>query len=264
MLIFLCHILAASLLGSLHCAGMCGAFVVFAVGGAENKAALWRLQAAYHGGRLATYALLGALAGTVGSLVDLAARQAQLQHAAAWLAGGMMVLVGLASLARLWGGLRLPAAKPPAFLTLAIAAGHRLSMGWTPVRRALVIGLLTTLLPCGFLWTFALSAAGTGSPWMGAAVMAAFWIGTVPVLAALGAGAKQALGLMGPRLQAVGALAVVAVGVWLVVSRDAVAMTPWVKEKESKAQVETPGAGRVPTAQEAGDCPHCQKSKEIP
>lgn len=269
MLSLLLTIIAVSLAGSLHCAGMCGAFVVFAVGGADEKGTAgghWRAQGAYHGGRLLTYALLGALAGSVGSLVDLAARQAQFQHAAAWLAGGMLVAVGLMTLARHWSGLRLASWKPPVFLTRLLSAGHRAAAGLTPVRRALAIGLLTTLLPCGWLWTFALSAAGTGSPWRGAAVMAAFWTGTVPVLAVLGGGVKKAMGLVGPRLNLAAAVAVILLGLWMVVSRDAVSMTSWVQGKEAarQAQVAPVGAPEQTVRADAQDdaCPYCRKNKE--
>ncbi len=256
----LLSILALSLAGSLHCAGMCGAFVVFAVGGEDVKAGgQWRTQVAYHGGRLLTYALLGALAGGIGSLVDLAASQAQLQHVAAWLAGGVMVAVGMATLARHWSGLRIASWKPPAALTRLLATGHRAAAGLTPVRRALAIGLLTTLLPCGWLWTFALAAAGTGSPWRGAVVMAAFWTGTVPVLAVLGTGVKKAMGLFGPRLKLASAVAVIALGLWMIVSRDAVSMVPWVKGKEAgwaQVSAETPEKS-VQVDSQSDDCPYC-------
>jgi uncharacterized protein len=51
-----------------------------------------------------------------------------------------------------------------------------------------VLGLATTLLPCGWLYAFAVVAAGTGQALGGAAVMAAFWAGTVPALALVGVG----------------------------------------------------------------------------
>jgi uncharacterized protein len=60
-------IFLASLLGSLHCAGMCGAFVAIACGRLGNDRSDWRdavaLQTAYHGGRLLTYVTLGMFAG---------------------------------------------------------------------------------------------------------------------------------------------------------------------------------------------------------
>ena len=42
--------------------------------------------------------------------------------------------------------------------------------------------MLTGLLPCGWLWAFVVSAAGTASPVAGALVMAVFWLGTVPAM----------------------------------------------------------------------------------
>ena len=51
--------------------------------------------------------------------------------------------------------------------------------------RALVTGLLTALLPCGWLYVFAFVAAGTANAFSGVIVMVAFWIGTVPLLTGL-------------------------------------------------------------------------------
>ena len=59
-------ILVASLLGSLHCGGMCGAFVMLAVAGPDDKPGVLRhglLQGLYHGGRGLGYVALGLLAG---------------------------------------------------------------------------------------------------------------------------------------------------------------------------------------------------------
>ena len=70
-------VFVASLLGSLHCAGMCGAFVAFAVGIDDPDAARKRarLHAAYNLGRLVTYSVLGAIAGAIGGALDLAGGQ---------------------------------------------------------------------------------------------------------------------------------------------------------------------------------------------
>ena len=49
-------VLVASLLGSLHCAGMCGAFVAFAViGSPGHQPSRVALNTAYNLGRLITY-----------------------------------------------------------------------------------------------------------------------------------------------------------------------------------------------------------------
>ncbi len=88
-----------------------------------------------------------------------------------------------------------------------------------PTQRALAIGLLTTLLPCGWLYAFALTAAGTGSPIYGAVVMAVFWVGTLPVLVSLGASVQLALGVLGKRLPVLCAMALIAVGLMTIGGR---------------------------------------------
>ncbi|TWT41700.1 hypothetical protein RAS1_28210 [Phycisphaerae bacterium RAS1] len=223
MTALLAAIVTASLLGSLHCAGMCGPLAAFAVGGnlaAPRAQAL--THAAYHAGRLVTYALLGAACGGLGHMIDLGGKVAGVQQAAAILAGTMMVAFGaVAGLRSL--GVRISEWPAPAVLTRVVTAGHRAAVGMTPVARSATIGVLTGLLPCGWLYAFAITAAGTGNPLSGAAVMAAFWIGTVPVLLALGIGVNRLSAAVGRRAATVMSLMVVALGVLMVVERSRVA-----------------------------------------
>ncbi len=55
-----------------------------------------------------------------------------------------------------------------------------------PLARALLLGSASGLLPCGFLYAFALAAAATASPLGGALVMAALWLGSAPALLGFG------------------------------------------------------------------------------
>ncbi|RMF85708.1 MAG: sulfite exporter TauE/SafE family protein, partial [Planctomycetota bacterium] len=88
-------VFVASLLGSLHCAGMCGPFVAFAVGAdAGRTGGAWR-HVAYHGGRLVTYSLLGVAAGALGAALDLGGAWVGVQRTAAIVAGAIMVLFGV-------------------------------------------------------------------------------------------------------------------------------------------------------------------------
>jgi hypothetical protein len=208
-------VLAASLLGSPHCAGMCGGFVCFysAQGGSRALAHL-----AYNGGRLVSYAILGALAGAFGAGVDRMGAAAGVARGAAILAGLAMVLWGLATILGALGA-RIPQPPAAAFARGRLAAALRAVAGQPPALRGLVIGLLTTLLPCGFLYAFVATAAGTGSPSAGALVMAVFWAGTVPVMAGLGLVAQRALGPLQRRLPVVTAAALVVVGVLMVAGR---------------------------------------------
>ncbi len=212
-------VFVASLLGSLHCAGMCGAFVAFAVGGFDTPSKQRvRLNAAYNGGRLVTYVLLGVVAGSVGALVNFGGALAGISRAAAVLAGLLMVGFGVIALMHAAGrsSMRWPV---PAFMQRAMIAGQRFAMTLSPTRRALVIGLLTTLLPCGWLYAFAITAAGTASPLWGGVTMAVFWLGTLPVMASLGACVQQFTGLLGKKLPAITSLAVIAVGLWTLAGR---------------------------------------------
>ncbi|HXS19435.1 MAG TPA: sulfite exporter TauE/SafE family protein, partial [Polyangiaceae bacterium] len=52
--------------------------------------------------------------------------------------------------------------------------------------RASLLGTLTPLLPCGWFYAFALTAAGTARASHGALVMTVFWLGTVPALLGMG------------------------------------------------------------------------------
>lgn len=177
----------ASLLGSLHCAGMCGLFAAMATGSLRpSPAERLRLTILYSGGRLASYVALGAVSGLAGQALDLGAAAGGFTHAAAIVAAIVVTLAGLSHLlAR--AGVRLPTAPVPAPLLRLAGGGHRLVSDWPPATRALAIGLLTTLLPCHWLYTFALTSAGTADPLAGAAVMAFFWLGTLPAIVAAGA-----------------------------------------------------------------------------
>ena len=212
-------VLAASLLGSAHCAGMCGGFVAFYAGTDQSSG---RQQAIshilYHGGRLLTYALLGALAGGLGQAVDLAGSAAGIQRTAAVVAGAAMVAWGLVALARSLGA-SLPHLPVPAPLQRAYASVMKTMRAKPPSVRAAGLGLASALLPCGWLYAFVVTAAGMGSAWQGAAAMAAFWLGTLPLLVGLGVGVQKLSGPLRAHLPKVTALALVLVGVLAVVHR---------------------------------------------
>ena len=243
-------VLSASLVGSPHCAGMCGPFCALAVSGKSGASAAL-LHAAYHLGRLATYVAVGAAAGALGQLLDIASALAGLQPVALAFAGGAMVLFGVAELSRLrqWP-LGLGAFgrwRPPRAWTNLVRAGQRFAARRAALPRALVIGLLTTLLPCGWLYAFVVTAAGTGGPLRGAAVMAVFWVGTLPVLLALGIGARRLAGALGDRLPALTAAALVAVGLVTLSGRLSLSATELATEVVAEAQPgDTPDPTQLP------------------
>lgn len=246
-------VFSASLLGSLHCAGMCGPFCGIAVSGGRSRREAGLLHVAYHGGRLVTYSLLGAVAGTLGAIVDIASTLAGWQPVALALAGGAMMLVGIAEIARLrgwstalarWNHWRLP--RP---WVQFLQRGQRFAAKQAAVPRALTIGLLTTLLPCGWLYAFLLTAAGTGGPLTGTLVMATFWIGTLPVLLSLGLGVRKLSGALGERLPLLTAAVLVAVGFVTLCSRTSLspqALAATVTQEATAQSASTPDPLALP------------------
>jgi hypothetical protein len=202
-------VLAASLLGSPHCAGMCGGFVCFYTGN-DGRGQAWA-HVAYNLGRLASYVALGALAGVIGHVLDRVGAAAGLQRSAAIAAGAIMIVWGGAALAVALGA-RLPRSVAPRFLHSRMGAVLRAVHAQPPVVRALAVGLVTALLPCGWLWVYVATAAGTASVPAAALVMGAFWLGTVPVMAGLGVAAQNLFGPLRRRLPVFTAAVLVVIG----------------------------------------------------
>lgn len=221
MIALISAVFVASLLGSMHCAGMCGAFLAFAVAdGPEPRANKATLQIAYNAGRLVTYVTLGSIAGLVGAAIDLGSSAVGLQRGAAAVAGLMMIGFGAIAVLRNCGVTIKPFPLPPALERLALR-GHRFAASLPPFSRAASIGLLTTLLPCGWLYAFIVTAAGTAHPLNGAITMAVFWLGTLPVMIALGTGVQSLTGALRRHLPLATSLLVVAVGLWTLMGRMA-------------------------------------------
>lgn len=187
-------VILASLVGSVHCAGMCGAFVTLAVASPDAAPVRpWKLQAAYHLGRLASYVSLGLLAGQLGASIDTGATLIGVQNLALTLSASLVAIFCIVKLLA-FARLRVPTVRLPAGWQRLTERAHRAAWTLGPTPRAAAIGGLTTLLPCGWLYAFVALAMGSGGPFRAAMVMAAFWLGTVPILAALGAGARRLVG----------------------------------------------------------------------
>jgi len=217
-------VLVASLAGSLHCAGMCGGFVAFYSGaGRATGGRRFATHVAYNGGRLTTYLVLGALAGSLGAAVDLAGRMAGATRMAALVAGLLMVGWGVYALLQSLG-VRLPRLPLPSWIGRMTSRTYAKLRDRPPLFRALLLGLTSTLLPCGWLYAYALLAAGTASPWLGMLVMAAFWAGTVPVMLGLGLSVQAFAAPLRRRLPAVTAAMLILVGLLWLAGR--VTMTP--------------------------------------
>jgi sulfite exporter TauE/SafE len=205
-------VLVASLLGSVHCAAMCGAFTCLYA----PAEAPWRqtvgAHAAYNAGRLGAYVLLGTVAGAIGATIERSGAWAGVGNAAA-LATALLLVVWGAHALLVAGGARIGVVRPPAAWQRAMGSHLQRYMTKPPTVRAAATGLLTTLLPCGWLYAFVVTAAGTGSPLTGATLMAVFWVGTLPMMMAVGLGLQRLAGPWRARLPMVSAAVILVFGV---------------------------------------------------
>jgi sulfite exporter TauE/SafE len=181
------------LLGSLHCFGMCGGIVGALTFGLKEDVhrtpfSLFPYQLLYNTGRIASYAAAGAFMGWVGSqaLDTLTLGQARL--VGRLLSGGFMVVLGL-YLAGWWQGLVFVEKLGTHLWRHLEPLGRRV----VPVRKpwqALVLGLVWGWLPCGLVYSTLSWSLASGSAADGALLMAAFGLGTLPMLLAMGAAAR--------------------------------------------------------------------------
>jgi sulfite exporter TauE/SafE len=164
--------LLAGLATSLHCAGMCGPIACGL--GTLAKSEGERLTAAslYHGSRMLSYGLIGAVCGALG------------QQPLKWFFDSPAVLlpwVLVVVLLTMALGLDKRVPRPAVFNRLTararFKAGRLSSYGG-----ASAMGFLTPLLPCGPLYLVFGAALLAGSAAKGAEFTLAFGLGTVPLL----------------------------------------------------------------------------------
>jgi hypothetical protein len=201
MIAALIPVFVVGLLGSVHCAGMCGGIVgALSVAPTVGRPVPVRVVAArpplanvlaYNAGRIGSYMVAGSLAGGLAQGARALADLPALQAGAYWLANLMLAALGL-YLMDAWRGL--------AYIE---RGGQVVWRGVRPLLRRVgpldgpgrmfVAGGVWGWLPCGMVYSVLVTAMLSGSAGRGALVMLAFGLGTLPML--LG------LGLLGARLR---------------------------------------------------------------
>jgi len=183
--------LTTGLLGGGHCIGMCGALVGALSLSAGGRSGGWCFHLLYNTGRIATYTLIGALVGWLGSALAYTDRFSEVTRSLLVASDLFIILVGLGT-AGMFAGLNVARLDFPGPLRAITSAVQRLRQ-LPPLPSALPLGLLFGFLPCGYLYAVAISAAQSANPLLGAATLGAFGLGTVPALLLFG-GATQWLG----------------------------------------------------------------------
>lgn len=157
---------------SLHCAGMCGPIACGLGTLAKTEGERLTATTLYHGTRMISYGLIGAVCGALG--------QQPLKRffdSPAVLLPWVLVLVLLLMATGL--DKKIP---QPAFLKRFFVRSRFRAGGLSPYGAASTMGFLTPLLPCGPLYAVFFTALLTGSAAKGAEFTVAFGLGTVPLL----------------------------------------------------------------------------------
>lgn len=172
------------LLGGVHCLGMCGSIVGIFTTQVPREKSRWPFHLAYSSGRIASYAVAGALVGAVGQTGMLWRDEVPVQHLLFALSSTMLILLGL-YLAGVWGAVRhLEQLGSGLWRRLQPFTTKLLPV--TTLPRALGLGALWGWLPCGLVYSVLMTALASGNAGQGALIMAAFGLGTLPNLLAIG------------------------------------------------------------------------------
>ncbi len=201
------------LLGGVHCLGMCGSIVGIFTAQVPQERSRWPFHLAYSSGRIASYALAGALVGAVGQAGLLMRDAVPVQHLLFALSSFMLIALGL-YLAGVWGMVRrLEQVGSGLWQRLQPYTKNLLPVNTVP--RALGLGALWGWLPCGLVYSVLLAALASGSAVQGALIMLAFGLGTLPNLLAIGLFWESVKGwVQSPRVRLAAGLLVTSFGVY--------------------------------------------------
>ena len=190
--------LSLGILGSAHCAGMCGGFYLMAGKGA------WSRQVPYVAGKTVTYMLLGAIAGGIGATVSLFAGA---RFTLTLIIGFGLVVAGL-----VWMGL-VPRFIKGSPVSQWVARTISKMLERTGPMAPFALGLSNGLLPCGLLYAALGMAAATTSVVGGVATMGVFGLATIPGLALFGILARKIGEPLVRRAHLIGGVAMIAFGI---------------------------------------------------
>ena len=243
--------LTIGLMGSLHCLGMCGGisatvalasppatapgrrtirkvYTLQAVQGAlvalPAPARFWPSSAsanvlAFNAGRMASYAVAGAMAGTLGGALAglgqgwVISETMPMRTALFLLANLMIIFTGLYLMGFTQWLAPLEKAGGHVWRHISPWCGKLLPL--RSLSHAALFGMLWGWIPCGMVYAMLLTAMSAGSTAAGAMTMFAFGIGTLPVMVGAGWSAGRLRGwTRKPRVRLAAGIAVVAMGLF--------------------------------------------------
>jgi len=167
-----------------HCIGMCGGIVIAYSSAKINPKKSWISQSIahlfYNLGRVVTYTILGVIFGSLGKVTAFSPTTKGILFL---ITGILMVLAGLSLLGKLGflNAIEVSFSNKSWFQKL-----FKKLMGTKSLLSFFSLGMLNGIIPCGLVYSFAIIAASTASPFWGGAVMATFGLATIPTLFLLG------------------------------------------------------------------------------
>jgi uncharacterized protein len=192
-------VLIASLVGSSHCAAMCGPVAITV----NNKIGYLPL---YHVGRLLSYLSLGVLAGLLGEKF-LSSNYPLISTASLILLSLFLVYTGI----NLLRGKHLELV-PGRFVTSLLAVPARWSLGQTKPLAAFTLGIVNGFIPCGWVYIFVIGALAAKTPLFGGIILFIFWIGTVPALSLIPVIYKRSMKVAPRKLNAAAGMILILAG----------------------------------------------------
>ena len=204
-------IFLTGLLGGVHCVGMCGGIVGAFSLQLPGSGPRISYHLAANLGRLASYVVIGVIAGTLGSASAFLSHLFPAEKILYVVANLVLIALGL-HLAGIWSGvLVLEAAGGGVWKRLQPVFKKLVPIQSLP--QAFAAGMVWGWLPCGLVYSVLIAAVASGSALQGGLTMLAFGLGTLPNLLLMGLFASQLqrfLARQGVRLAA--GLIIVALG----------------------------------------------------
>jgi sulfite exporter TauE/SafE len=167
--------LSIGLFGSLHCVGMCGPLALALPIGVGSTGTFVAGRVLYNLGRVATYALMGLIAGAIGQKIVFYGFQQSVSIAA-----GVLMIAAFVFPALIGGRLAKFSFLAP--IASAVQRAFASLLQHRSVLTMFLIGVVNGLLPCGLVYVALAGSALTGDSVQGLLYAAAFGFGTFPMM----------------------------------------------------------------------------------
>lgn len=209
---------------NLHCIGMCGPIAMAVPVNRSSNFTILGGIFQYNFGRVLTYTALGALVGTIGITVETLGFLQWLSV----IAGAFLILFAW----RKWISSRLDAKIPMLGMQSFVSKGLGKVIASNSPFKLSLLGMLNGLLPCGMVYVGLMNALLGGSPGTSALAMAAFGVGTLPSMIAVGFAANRISSSMRQKINKAVPFLLTIVGV-LIVLRGLNLDIPYISPKVS-------------------------------